>query len=99
MSEIYSKEYYDNCDVGIGSVNYEDSEYTKGFLKTIANRIVQDVHPETVLDAECAMGHLVAALRDLEVQAYGIDISNYTISKVRKDIQPYCVVGSLTVMV
>lgn len=96
MSEIYSKDYYDNYDVGTGTVNYEYCVDLKEFIQSVADRIVVDFNPKVVLDAGCAMGHLVAALRDRGVQAYGIDISNYAISKVREDIQPYCVVGSLT---
>ena len=42
------------------------------------------------------MGYLVAALRDRGVEAYGIDISNYAISRVREDVKQYCVVGSLS---
>lgn len=96
MSEIYNAEYYKEYDVGCGKVDYSDSEYTKGFLTQIAQKIADDLHPRTVLDAGCAMGHLVAALRDLGVEAYGVDISKYAISKVREDIRPFCKVGSLT---
>lgn len=96
VSEQYNKAYYDQYDVGVGKVNYENSEYTKDFLEKIAEHIVDDLHPKTVLDAGCAMGHLVAALRDRGVEAYGVDISEYAISKVREDVKPYCAVGSLT---
>lgn len=96
MSEIYNAEYYKEYDVGCGKVDYSDSEYTKGFLTQIAQKIADDLHPRTVLDAGCAMGHLVAVLRDLGVEAYGVDISKYAISKVREDIRPFCKVGSLT---
>lgn len=96
MSEIYNAEYYKEYDVGCGKVDYSDSEYTKGFLTQIAQKIADDLHPRTVLDAGCAMGHLVAALRDRGIEAYGVDISEYAISKVREDIRPFCKVGSLT---
>lgn len=79
MSELYNAEYYKQYDVGCGKVDYSDSEYTKGFLTQIAQKIVDDLHPKTVLDAGCAMGHLVAALRDLGVEAYGVDVSEYAI--------------------
>lgn len=95
MSELYNAEYYKQYDVGCGKVDYSDSEYTKGFLTQIAQKIVDDLHPKTVLDAGCAMGHLVAALRDLGVEAYGVDVSEYAISRVREDVRPYCKVGSL----
>lgn len=96
MSEIYNEEYYRQYDVGVGKVNYLDSQYTKGFLENMAKRIAEDLHPKTVLDAGCATGHLVAALRDLGVEAYGVDISEYAISVVRDDVRPFCAVGSLT---
>lgn len=95
MSEIYNKGYYENYDVGVDQVSYKDSEYTRKFLQKVAKRIVEDLNPKTVLDAGCAMGHLVTALRDLGVKAYGIDISDYAISQVREDIRPYCVAASL----
>lgn len=96
MSEIYNEEYYRQYDVGIGKVNYQDSTYTKDFLTGIAKQIVSDFHPKTVLDAGCAMGHLVAALRDLGVEAYGVDVSEYAIANVREDIRPFCRAASLS---
>lgn len=96
MSEIYNKAYYDAYSTGKGPVDYKNASTIKEFLAQLAERIVADFHPKTVLDAGCAMGHLVAALRDLGVEAYGIDISHYAISEVREDIKPFCVVGSLT---
>ena len=96
MSEIYNREYYKQYDVGVGKVDYEGSVYTEGFLTAVADYIVEGLHPKSVLDAGCAMGYLVAALRDRGVEAYGVDISEYAISKVREDIRPYCAVGSLT---
>lgn len=96
MSEIYNEEYYRQYDVGIGKVDYQNAEMLKNFLSGVAKRIVEDFHPKTVLDAGCATGHLVAALRDLGVEAYGIDISEYAVSKVREDVRPFCRVASLT---
>lgn len=96
MSEIYNEEYYRQYDVGIGKVNYQNSTYTKDFLTGIAKQIVSDFHPKTVLDAGCAMGHLVAALRDLGVKAYGVDVSEYAIANVREDIRPFCRTASLS---
>ncbi len=93
MSEQYNYEYYHCC---CGPIAYEEPEHWVKFFGDVADRIVSDLSPKTVLDAGCAMGYLVAALRDRGVEAYGIDISRYAISKVREDIKPYCVVGSLT---
>ncbi len=93
MSELYNFEYYhSNC----GPIAYEEPAHWVEFFEGVADRIVKDLRPATVLDAGCAMGYLVAALRDRGVEAYGIDISEYAISMVREDIKPFCVVGSLT---
>lgn len=91
--EIYNEQYYHNS---CGPVPYEDPEQWTEFFGIVADRIIADFAPKTVLDAGCAMGYLVTALRDRGVEAYGIDISRYAISKVREDIKPFCVVGSLT---
>lgn len=92
MSEYNEQYYYSGC----GDVPYENADQWMAHFNKIADRIVADLAPRTVLDAGCAMGYLVAALRDRGVEAYGIDISDYAISKVREDVKPYCVVGSLT---
>ena len=75
---------------------YRRDEEWLFFFGTVADRIVSDVHPGTVLDAGCAMGFLVEALRDRGVDAFGVDISEYAIQNVRRDIQPYCWVGRVT---
>lgn len=93
MSELYNYEYYHSC---CGPIAYEEPAHWVEFFGGIADRIVEDLRPKTVLDAGCAMGYLVAALRDRGVEAYGVDISEYAISKVREDIKQYCAVGSLT---
>ena len=95
MNIVYNEDYYLNYDLGIKKVNYMESEELAVFFQIVAQRIVEDLHPRTVLDAGCAAGRLVAALRDLGVEAYGMDVSEYAISVVREDIRPYCVVGSL----
>lgn len=38
---------------------------------SIAERLVKDICPKTVLDAGCAMGFLVETLRQKKVEAWG----------------------------
>lgn len=95
MDILYDEVYYQHYDMDGKQVNYMESEEIAVFFDKIANRIVTDLHPRTVLDAGCASGRLVAALRDRGVEAYGIDISEYAVSVAREDIRPFCVVGSL----
>lgn len=90
-NNFYDKYYYLNyC-----GISYDKKENWEKFFGDIADRIVQEINPKTVLDAGCAYGYLVAALRDRGVEAYGIDISDYAIGQVRDDIKSYCEVGSV----
>src|SRR3954467_2188523 len=85
--------YYYRHDCGIP---YERNEHWLGFFGGIADRIVADLHPTTLLDAGCAMGFLVEVLVKRGVDARGIDISEYAISEVHESIRDRCRVQSLT---
>jgi GT2 family glycosyltransferase len=91
-TELYDAYYYAH---GCGRPYQRDRHWLE-FFDRIAERIVADFNPTTVLDAGCAMGFLVEALRKRGVEAYGIDISDYAIDQVHQDIKPYCWVGSVT---
>lgn len=97
-SAAYDRHYFAHyCDASkTGKLAYERNQHWIGFFGAIADHIVSDIKPHTVLDAGCAMGFLVEALRDRGVEAYGIDVSEYAISQVREDIKPYCRQGSVT---
>lgn len=94
LGQEYNQSYYEAYDIGSSKVSYEHSQELKDFMGHVADEIVDNLHPKTVLDAGCAMGFLVAALRDRGVEAYGIDVSEYAISRVREDIRPFCRVHS-----
>jgi SAM-dependent methyltransferase len=88
---VYDAFYYQNCC----GLPYERSERVLNEFGAIADKIVRHIGPKTVLDAGCAFGYLVEALRDRGVEAYGFDISEYGISQAREDIRPHCWVGSI----
>lgn len=90
-SEIFD-EYYYRHDCG---TPYERTPEWLGFFAGIAEKIIQRINPATVLDAGCAMGFLVEGLREREVEAFGVDISDYAIQKVHPSIKSYCRVGSV----
>lgn len=81
--------YYYRHDCGIP---YERNEHWLGFFGAMADAIVRDLRPTTVLDAGCAKGFLVEALRERGVEAWGVDVSEHAISEVHE----FCRVGSLT---
>lgn len=84
--------YYYRHDCG---VPYERNEHWLRFFGEVADGIVRDLHPASFLDAGCAMGFLVEAMRERGVDAHGIDVSEYAISKVDPSVADRCRVGSL----
>jgi SAM-dependent methyltransferase len=91
--EITFGEYYYGHDCG---VPYERNDHWLEFFGRIAERIITELRPTSVLDAGCAMGMLVEALHARGVDAWGIDISEYAIGKVAPEVADRCRVGSLT---
>jgi len=75
---------------------YERDEKRLRFWGQVAERIIQEINPQSVLDAGCAMGFLVEGLRERGVAAFGVDISEYAIQNTHPDIRSYCWVGSVT---
>jgi SAM-dependent methyltransferase len=92
----YDRFYYLHGLDSDGKLEYGRSEHWLNFFGGMADRIVSDLQPGTVLDAGCAMGILVESLRDRGVDAYGIDVSEYALANVREDIRPFCSLGSVT---
>lgn len=92
-SEIFDADYY---ATGFGPVPYGRTAGWIEHFRGIAAEIARTLRPRTVLDVGCAHGLLVEALRDLDIDARGIDASSYAISHVRRDMVPYCTVGLAT---
>ncbi len=91
IKDPYDRYYYlTSC-----GTPYERTEQWLAFFGGIADHIVEEIGPKTVLDAGCAKGFLVEALRDKGVEAYGIDISKYAMAEVRDDIRQFCKIGSI----
>jgi len=93
---VYDRFYYLRYFGPEGNLEYTRSQHWLDFFGYIAERIVSDIGPASVLDAGCAMGILVESLRDRGVDAYGIDVSNYALENVRQDVKPYCANASVT---
>jgi len=90
----YGPDYYETYG-RLGSGSYSrDNPFWLELFGRVADEIIRRLGPCNVLDVGCAKGFLVESLRDRGVEAYGFDISEYAISKVRDDIRPYCWVSS-----
>ncbi|HUC37177.1 MAG TPA: methyltransferase domain-containing protein [Acidimicrobiales bacterium] len=97
---VYDQSYYDSYGARDESGAPIVRPYRRGtnwdtFFAHIADCIVDRLRPATVLDAGCAIGLLVEALRDRGVDASGFDLSEWAISQVPEALAPYCRVGSL----
>lgn len=80
-------EWYWSTYAGVG---YERTDVWQKHFAAVADRIIAEIAPESVLDVGCAMGYLVGALRTRGVEAYGIDISDYALEHVPDDLKPFC---------
>lgn len=88
----YGSYYYFSYESG----PYERNEHWLGLARHFAHHIVTDLAPASSLDAGCAIGLLVEALREQGVDAYGIDVSEYAIASVDERVKDHCRQGSLT---
>ncbi len=93
MSTAYGPDYFQH---GCGLPYDRSQPHWFQFFGHIADEIVLQLKPRRVLDAGCAKGFLVEALRDRDVEAFGFDISDYAIGEVRPDVRRYCWVASIT---
>ncbi len=94
VASDYGAAYY--RDYAESGPSYEHSEFWIDFFGKIADRLIEDFHPASTLDAGCAIGLLVEALRDRGVEAEGIDFSEFAIGNARDDIRGFLGVGSIT---
>ena len=88
----FDENYY--CH-GFGGIPYDRNPHWLSFFAGISDQLVSLLRPRRALDAGCAWGFLVEAFRDRGIEAWGVDISEYAITRVREDMRPYCRLGSL----
>ncbi|MBK9714136.1 MAG: class I SAM-dependent methyltransferase [Kouleothrix sp.] len=91
VAEHFDAYYYQH---GCGQPYQRNPEWLR-FFGAVADRIVADIRPRSVLDAGCAMGFLVETLRERAVDAFGVDLSAYAIGQAHPDVRPFCRVGSV----
>jgi len=90
--QLYGHWYYEtSC-----GLRYDDNDHWREFFGRIADNIVALLAPTRVLDAGCAKGFLVAALRERGVDAEGFDLSEVAIAAAPEAARPHVRVGYLT---
>lgn len=96
LANYYDRDYYEHYgNEGDAPYRVDEGQWLD-FFGSIADRIVEDLAPRSVLDAGCAIGLLVDALRQRGVEAWGVDVSEWAISQVPASVRSYCRVASLT---
>jgi len=83
----YDETYYD-CYTGPIPYRRERPEWLELFGR-LAELLIERFGPQRTLDVGCAKGFLVEALREREVEAFGVDVSAYALGEVREDLRPY----------
>jgi 2-polyprenyl-3-methyl-5-hydroxy-6-metoxy-1,4-benzoquinol methylase len=78
---IYDEEYYKE--------RAYDFDLRYPYFNIIAKVLTTNSKPRQVLDVGCAKGYLVYAFRELGVEAYGVDISQYAISQSPESVRGY----------
>lgn len=93
---FFNKEYF---EMGIGYYGYTTTRLGKSFAHLAslyrAFTIKLFLNPKSVLDVGAATGLLVFYLRKLGIEAYGIEVSRYALSKVDPSIRKYLRLGNI----
>ena len=84
--ELYGPEYY--ADAPRPNPVRTLLVHWQNFFSIVAHETARSLRPSRVFDAGCAMGFLVEQFWDRGIYCEGIDISEYAISQVRRDIKP-----------
>lgn len=69
LNDLYRAGWYELKDISFNQIEHEEGP----FAKRLADWIVSSLTPNTVLDVGCGPGTYVRALRELGVEAIGID--------------------------
>jgi hypothetical protein len=89
---FYDEHYYEH-GIESGKSAYVNYRWSPELTIPMAMTIVDYLgikQSDKVLDFGCAKGYLVKALRLLNRQAYGYDVSTYALSHVPEDVREYC---------
>ena len=90
MSDFFDKSYYE-AGPQTGKSLYQNYRWIPELTIPLAHHILSYTEQygdefKTIMDFGCAKGYLVHALRLLGREAYGVDISEYAISRAPKEV-------------
>lgn len=76
---LYDRKYFEGGRSKSNYGNYEES--SRGPSLILANTLRDLFAPETALEVGCAVGNTVKALRGLNIEAFGVDISEWAVTQ------------------
>jgi len=93
--EFYDEEYFlKGTKSGYGGQFWPyTEEYFLPEERKFAKNLIELTKAKSVLVLGCARGYLVKALRELDVDAYGVDISAWAIENSPSDVKPFLVLA------
>lgn len=92
MHNFYDEDYFENGIV-TGKSCYINYHWMPELTIRMAHNLIKHLElkgGDRILDFGCAKGFLVKALRILDIDAYGCDISSYAIDKVDPEVRHVC---------
>ncbi|MDD9967054.1 MAG: methyltransferase domain-containing protein [Myxococcales bacterium] len=90
--ESYDRTYFESGLV-TGVSGYMNYSWLPELTLRMAHKLILGLpieRDQCVLDLGCAKGFLVKALRVLDVEAYGADVSAYAISQAPSEVRDHC---------
>lgn len=91
-TELYNEDYYER-GVFKGISGYMNFSWLPELTIRMAHYFINEIpiqKTDKVLDFGCAKGFIVKALRLLDIDAYGVDVSKYAIDMVDSSVREYC---------
>lgn len=88
----YDENYFERGPI-LGISGYQNYSWMPELTIRMAHKLVMElpIRPgESVLDFGCAKGFVVKALRILDVDATGVDVSTYAIAHADGEVREYC---------
>lgn len=82
-------DFFDSKQNAPGTYDYYSFEDYCLTFKPLAEIIKRHFNPNRVLDVGCAKGSFVCAVREMGIEAFGVDVSAYAISCAPKNLQPF----------
>jgi len=87
INRMFKEDFFDAGKEEPGIYKTYQFENMYPVFKDLATSIKRQFNPTKVLDVGCAKGFLVKAFEDVGINAWGVDISEYAISKAPEDIR------------